>query len=88
MDLGFLGLQNENENIRIPNKKPKGGKLTQKQKTENQEYSRSRVVCENAFSGVKRYRAVGDVYRNRTEDFDDQLMLIASGLWNHYLEAA
>lgn len=88
VDLGFQGLQNEYENIRIPHKKPKGGKLTRKHKRENRALSSSRVLCENAFAGVKRYRAVRDVYRNRTEDFDDQLMFIASGLWNHYLEAA
>jgi hypothetical protein len=58
------------------------------QRHENREHSSSRVLCENAFSGVKRYRAVSNVYRNRKEDFDDQLMFIASGLWNHYLVAA
>jgi hypothetical protein len=88
VDLGFQGLQNEYENIRIPHKKPKGRKLTCKHKRENRALSRSRVLCENAFAGVKRYRAVSEVYRNRKEDFDDQLMFIASGLWNHYLQAA
>jgi hypothetical protein len=88
VDLGFQGLQNEYENIRIPHKKPKGKKLTRKHKRKNRALSRSRVLCENALAGVKRYRAVSDVYRNRKEDFDDQLMLISSGLWNHYLQAA
>jgi hypothetical protein len=88
VDLGFQGLQNEYENIRIPHKKPRGGELTQEQKEENRASSQSRVLCENAFSGVKRYRAVSEVYRNRTEDFDDHLMLTASGLWNFYLETA
>ena len=27
-------------------------------------------------------------YRNRVTDFDDRLMLNATGLWNFYLEAA
>ncbi len=37
MDLGSQGVQKEDENIRLPNKKPKGGELTpeQKKKIEN-----------------------------------------------------
>jgi hypothetical protein len=37
---------------------------------------------------VKRYGAVSQSYRNRTKDFDDNLMLTATGLWNFYLVAA
>jgi len=39
-----------------------------------------RVVCEHAFSGVKRYRIAADVYRNRKDGFDDRSMLTAAGL--------
>lgn len=88
VDLGFLGLQNEYVNIKIPHKKPRGGELTEEQKAENRELSRSRVLCENAFAGVKRYRAVSEIYRNRKKDFDDHLMVTSAGLWNFYLEAA
>ncbi len=56
-DLGFVGLQNELVNVEIPHKKPKGGKLTDKQKEENQDLASERVVCEHAFAGVKhRYK--------------------------------
>jgi hypothetical protein len=88
VDLGFQGLQKEYVNIRIGHKKPRGGELTQTQKQENKALSRERVLCENALAGVKRYRAVSDVYRNRIPDFDDRLMLMAAGLWNFYLDAA
>ncbi|NEQ25263.1 MAG: transposase [Microcoleus sp. SIO2G3] len=88
VDLGFLGLHKQYDNIRIPHKKPKGAHLTQKQKAHNRALSQSRVVCENAFAGVKRYQAVSGIYRNRTEGFDDHLMLSATGLWNFYLMAA
>lgn len=88
VDLGFQGLQNEYVNIRIGHKKPRGGELSPVQKEENQALSRDRVLCENAFAGVKRYYAVSDVYRNRVPEFDDRLMLIAAGLWNFYLDAA
>lgn len=88
VDLGFQGLQKEYINIRIAHKKPRGGELTQTQKQENKVLSRERVLCENAIAGVKRYRAVSDVYRNHVPNFDDQLMLMAAGLWNFYLDAA
>ena len=88
VDLGFLGLQKEYNNIHLPHKKPKGGELSETQKQENRVLSQSRVVCENAFAGVKRYNAVSVVYRNRIEAFDDHLMLTAAGLWNFYLLAA
>lgn len=88
VDLGFLGLQKEYVNIHLPHKKPKGKELSAVQKEENRELSRSRVLCENAFAGVKRYGAVSQVYRNRVEQFDDRLMVTAAGLWNFYLMAA
>lgn len=88
VDLGFLGLQKQYVNIRLPHKKPRGGTLTPEQKAENRTLSQSRVGCENAFAGVKRYGAVSAIYRNRKPDFDDHLMLTAAGLWNFYLMAA
>jgi hypothetical protein len=88
VDSGFQGVQKQYVNIRLPHKKPKGGELTPQQKQENRELAQERVVCENAFSGVKRYRAVADIYRNRVANFDDKLILTACGLWNFYLEVA
>jgi hypothetical protein len=88
VDLGFLGLQKEYDNIHLPHKKPRGGELSVNQKEENRALSQLRVVCENAFAGIKRYNAVRVIYRNRIEDFDDHLMLTAAGLWNFYLLAA
>lgn len=88
LDLGFLGVDKQYDNIHIPHRKPKGGELTPEQKAENRTLSQSRVVCENAFAGVKRYGAVSAVYRNHIEEFDDHLMLTAAGLWNFYQMAA
>lgn len=87
-DLGFQGLQKDFVNIYLPHKKPRGKDLTEQQKQENQEFSRERVVCEHAHAGIKRYNAVAHVYRNRVADFDDRLMLVATGLWNLYLDVA
>lgn len=86
-DLGFQGLQNEYVNVEIPHKKPKGGSLSDEQKQENQALARERVICENAFAGLKRYGIAAQVYRNRIQGFDDRSMLTAAGLWNFYLMA-
>lgn len=88
VDLGFLGLHKEYDNIHLPHRKPKGAELSTTEKEENRALSQSRVVCENAFAGVKRYNAVSAIYRNRKVGFDDHLMLTAAGLWNFYLIAA
>lgn len=88
VDLGFQGVQKQYVNIQLPHKKPRGKELTATQKEENQQLSRERVKCENAFAGVKRYNAVAQVYRNRVPHFDDKLMLTACGLWNFYLIAS
>lgn len=87
-DLGFQGLQNEFDNVHLPHKKPKGKKLSEQQKEENRVFSGQRVKCEHAHAGIKRYNATTAIYRNRVTDFDDRLMLVATGLWNLYLEAA
>ena len=71
----YENVQKQYVNIHLPHKKPKKGKLTKLQKQENQKLSQERVLCENAFAGVKRYRAVSDIYRNRVAKFDDKLML-------------
>jgi hypothetical protein len=52
------------------------------------EFSSQRVKCEHAHAGIKRYNCVVSIYRNRKADFDDRLMLVATGLWNFYLNAA
>ncbi len=87
-DSGFWGWQKQDQTLHLPHKKPKGGELNEIQVEENRLLSSSRVVCENAFAGVKRYGAVSQIYRNRVNDFDDSLMLTAAGLWNLYLIAA
>ncbi|PSB06698.1 IS5/IS1182 family transposase [Pleurocapsa sp. CCALA 161] len=87
-DLGFQGLHNDFVNIHLPHKKPRGKELTETQKQENKAFSAERVVCEHAHAGIKRYNSVTAIYRNRVSDFDDRLMLTATGLWNFYLEAA
>lgn len=46
-----------------PKKKPKGGELTQEEKTRNQEISRERVPVEHSIRRVKGFRILRDQYR-------------------------
>lgn len=63
-DLGYQGWQNEANNVNLPHKKPKNGSLTEQQKQENKEHSRIRITVEHKFSELKKFRILGDVYRN------------------------
>lgn len=86
-DLGFLGIEKDypNLNVIMPKKKPKGKKLTEKEKENNKVISGFRVKVEHAIGGIKRLRITTDKFRNKTYDFNDKVMLIACGLWNYHL---
>jgi hypothetical protein len=73
-------------NVVIPDKKPKGGELTDDQKAFNFLKASMRVVVEHAIGGVKRLNIMVHTFRNRTEPLADQFILIACGLWNYHLE--
>jgi hypothetical protein len=87
VDLGFKGLDTEYPDhlISIPAKKPRTRDLTEAQKAKNKKKSAVRVLVEHAIGGIKRFGIVSQVFRNRKISFDDQVMLISSGLWNYHL---
>ena len=86
-DTGFQGLQKKHGNCLIPAKKPRGGVLTDAQKAMNRLISSTRIVVEHAIGGMKRFRAVSDIYRNKN-GLDDRLMNVAAGLWNLHIQMA
>lgn len=90
LDLGFLGVPKEHPHLRIkiPEKKPKGKPLSPEAKARHREKARRRVLVEHARGGVKRFRAVADVFRNNLEDYADRMMVVACGLWNLHVEMA
>ena len=83
-DLGYTGLEHDYERVYLPKKKPPKGELTEKEKAWNTRLARRRISIEHRIGHVKRYNSTSDVYRNRRDGVDDQLMLICCGLSNYY----
>ncbi len=84
-DTGFVGIQHQHPNSLIPKKKPRGGVLREEDKAWNRLISSSRIVVEHAIGGMKRFRSVSDIYRNK-KGWDDQLVNVAAGLWNLHIQ--
>jgi DDE superfamily endonuclease/Helix-turn-helix of DDE superfamily endonuclease len=84
-DTGFQGIQKQHENTLMPKKKPRGRMLTDAEKAMNRLISSSRIVVEHAIGGMKRFRSVSDIYRNKN-GWDDKLVLVAAGLWNLHVQ--
>ena len=80
-DTGFQGLQKIRTNVLIPNKKPKGGFLTQAQKEMNHLISSCRMPVEHAIGRMKRFGCASQTYRNKN-GWDDALMNVVAGLCN------
>jgi len=64
-DTGFVGIQKQHENTLIPKKKPRGGFLTDDDKAMNKLISSVRIGVEHAIGGMKRFRAVAEIFRNK-----------------------
>ena len=59
-DLGYFGA---NE-VLVPNKKPKGGKLTKEEKQYNKALSRRRITVEHSFGKMKIFQILSQRFRN------------------------
>lgn len=84
-DTGYLGIQHQHENTLLPHKRPPKGVLTDEQKWWNREVSKVRIKVEHAIGGIKRFRAVSDIFRGKNGS-DDRITLVAAGLWNLHLQ--
>jgi hypothetical protein len=87
IDLGFKGIDKQfpGHKISMPKRKPRTKDLSEFAVKQNKKKSSVRVLIENALAGVKRLKIVADVFRNRKEEFNDQVMLVSCGLWNYHL---
>ena len=65
-----------------PHKKPRGGSLTDEQKTENRQNSSRRVRIEHVNSSVKRCRIVKDTIRLFKEEVRDRVVEVCCALHN------
>ncbi len=71
-------------NVKIPIKKKKGKELTKKDKRVNKKFSKERVVVEHSFGKMKKYRIMGNEFRNRLNRYDN-VVSIVSGFVNFKL---
>ena len=87
-DSGFQGIQHLHPNTLIPKRGSKNHPLIDGEKRENRIISSFRIVIEHAIGGVKRYRALSDVLRNKIGWLDDLFIELGAGLWNFHLRYA
>lgn len=86
VDLGYYGIEKDypDLNVNIPVKKPKGKELTKKQKRQNKKLRKERVVVEHTISRMKKFRIMGDEFRNKLTRYD-RMTSIVCGLVNFTL---
>ena len=81
-DLGFLGFVLEGVTIEMPQKKPKGGALTDEQKAANHAKARRRIYIEHVNSSIKRLRILKDVCRLTISGARDMIVEVGCALHN------
>jgi hypothetical protein len=86
-DLGFLVVEKdfpaEQKSFFLPIKKEKDCcELSSQEKNYNRNHSKRRIVIEHAICGLKKYRIMNDVFRNRPRKYD-MVSDIVSGLINY-----
>jgi hypothetical protein len=85
-DTGFQGFDpGEGVTLKQPKKKPRNKELTDTEKEQNREISKVRVEVEHQIGGVKRCQIVMQKFRNRIDDYVDDVMETACGLHNFRL---
>jgi DDE superfamily endonuclease len=90
VDLGYLGIRSDyrGDRIDIPTKKPRKSQkhpnlqLSEEQRAANTALSRVRIFIEHAIGGMKRYNILVHTFRNRIENFEDDVIGVCAGLWN------
>ncbi len=78
VDLGYQGIQNIHPNILIAKRKTKKNPLTKEEKKNNKLISKMKVVIENVFAIIKKFKIISEKYRNRRKRFVLRFNLITS----------
>ena len=77
VDLGYQGLQKRTKNVKLPIKKKKKIPLTKEEKDYNRALASERVLIENVFAKLKRFKILGSVYRNFQKKLHMRFNIIA-----------
>lgn len=82
-DLGYLGIQKDFPQLKthLPIKKRKGRPLNKKARRHNRLLSRERVIVEHIIGAVKKYKIIGQEFRNRLRHYNNK-MDVVTGLVN------
>ncbi|WP_416375382.1 transposase family protein [Spiroplasma poulsonii] len=78
VDSGYQGIQKNHNNVLIPTKKTKKNHLNKEQKQYNRLVSKMRIIIENIFAILKKFKIITEKYRNRRKRFGLRFNLIAS----------
>ncbi len=83
MDLGYQGIKDDFPDLksRIPIKKSKGKKLSDKSRKFNRKLGKERIIVEHVISRIKKFRIIGDEFRNRLTSYNTKTSIV-SGLVN------
>lgn len=83
-DLGYLGVGKDYPEQRssLPNKKKRNLEMSAEEKECNKSHSKKRMVIEHTICRLKKYRIMGDIFRNRLRNYD-RVSDIVSGLVNY-----
>lgn len=76
LDSGYQGILKLHKNSETPNKKPRGGELTNEERVENKRLSKVRILVENIIAKVKVFKITANKYRNRRKRFGLRMALI------------
>lgn len=78
VDSGYQGIQKIHNNVLIPTKKTNKNPLNNEQKQHNRLVSKIRIIIENIFAILKKFKIITEKYQNRRKRFGLRFNLIAS----------
>jgi hypothetical protein len=75
---GYQGLQKRHAKSRTPQKKPRGGQLSNTDKHRNRLLASQRIVCEHVIGKLKVFKILAERYRTRRRRFGLRVHLLAA----------
>jgi transposase len=77
-DKGYIGIEKLHVNSAIPKKSSKNHPLSKEERAKNRQLSKDRMLIENVFCTLKRFRILSGCYRNRRRRLELRFNLIAA----------